>query len=179
MDNMISQRLASLCEGLNIHHHSDWVVFSERLKTAIHLGRARRFQRLWQIYAPSEEWYVDTVNGDVFVYLRPDDRVFPEWSPVNIFEGKPENTPDGKSIDINGLKAIPTGILDRSSGEALRIMLDILAEKHLIEALTPQNPRANSSEPVMVSTFREVATGAVYEFVEHLQTHKYSWHLVS
>jgi len=107
----------SLTSGLNIHHHSDWMVFDRRLDSAIKAGYARRVPNTRTIYEPTEEWYLDPAAGEIYVYLRPDDRVLPEWNKVDVFATSNIGENDPKNITANGLSAIPKGQLDRARGE--------------------------------------------------------------
>jgi hypothetical protein len=34
---------------------------------------------------PDEEWYVDPSTGEIYVYVRPDDKILPKWERVDVF----------------------------------------------------------------------------------------------
>ncbi len=167
-----------LIDDLDIHRHSDWTVFARRLEDSVNCGRARRIKNLRQIYAPSEEWYVDTVSGEIYVYLSPDDRVLPEWRRVDIFEPTPMREWDYKSINGNGLSAIPTGLIDKARTQALSQVLHLMVRKKLIEIVDVRKPQSRGSIQAWVSTYRDSMTNVLYEFVEQPEGNYSSWTVI-
>lgn len=176
---MEARLFESLTSDLNIHHHSDWVVFDNRLESAIRAGRARKIQKTRTIYAPSEEWYLDPANGDIYVYLRPDDRVLPEWTKVDLF-AKPEvKETNPKDMTISGLSAIPTGETDQIRGRSLKYLLQRMAEHGEIEVVTNPTPGVAITEGALEVVFREVRTGLLYRLVEYPEGQKFLWERIS
>ena len=154
------------------------MLFAARLATAIDQGRARRIQQIREVYAPSEEWFIDTMNGEVYVCLTPDDRVLPEWVKVDVFEQQSATKADPKNINTSGLSAIPTGFLEAPRGESLRLMLKALVRASRVEVVELEKPRLIDSEKVSVSTFRDSITADLYEFIVYPDRERYCWQSV-
>jgi hypothetical protein len=165
----------SLTADLNIHHHSDWVAFDKRLGSAIGAGCARRIQPTHVIYERSEEWYLDSASGKIYVYLRPDDRVLPEWTKVDVFAKPKIKENDPKNINTNGLKAIPRGKMDRGLGESLKFILQLLVNQGIVEVVSKATQGSPTDETPLESIFRETATGLYYQLVEYPVSHTFLW----
>lgn len=164
----------SLISDLNIHHHSDWVVFDKRLESAIATGRARKVQKARTIFAPSEEWYLDPESGEIYAYLRPDDRVLPQWTKVDVFANPEVKKSDPKDIATSGLTAIPTGKMDQNWARSLKYLLQRMVEQGEVEIIANPEP-GPSAESALQTTFRELRTGIVYRLVEYPEDQIFLW----
>lgn len=168
----------ALISGLNIHHHSDWVIFDERLKSTIKAGLAREIQKTRTIYAPSEDWYLDPASGEIYVYLRPDDRVLPEWTKVDIFAKPKAKARDPKNISTSGLGAIPLGAMDQTLALSLKYLLQRMAAQDEIEIVANPLPNTLTKECAFETVFRDVKTGLLYRLVELVEGQGFLWERV-
>ena len=82
-DMTLFESLAS--DFSKVRGYSDWEVFDSRLEDLVKAGQARRVQGTRIIRARDEEWYLDPASGEIYVYTRPDDKVLPAWSKVDVF----------------------------------------------------------------------------------------------
>ena len=75
----------SLEDGLILQDPEDWLIFDGRLEALIQNGQAQRVPQLRVLHMPDEEWYKDPSTGDIYVYVRPDDKILPKWERVDVF----------------------------------------------------------------------------------------------
>ena len=75
----------SLANGLTLSDYDDWLTFDARLSDLVHTGRAKRVTSMKVLHMPDEEWYVDPSTGEIYVYVRPDDKILPQWERVDVF----------------------------------------------------------------------------------------------
>jgi len=75
----------SLTSGLTLIDYDDWLIFDARLSDLVHTGRAKRVPALKVLHMPDEEWYEDPSTGEIYVYVRPDDKVLPKWERIDVF----------------------------------------------------------------------------------------------
>ena len=75
----------SLTNGLTLSDYDDWLIFDARLSDLVHSGHAKRVPALKLLHMPDEEWYVDPSTGEIYVYVRPDDKILPKWERVDVF----------------------------------------------------------------------------------------------
>jgi hypothetical protein len=73
---------ASLTDCLTLINYDDWLTFDSRLAELVSSGRAVSVPRTAVLHMPDEEWYADPASGEVYVYVRPDDKVLPKWEAV-------------------------------------------------------------------------------------------------
>jgi hypothetical protein len=132
-----------LVDGLNvlndrIVHYDDWLVFDRRLNNLIEEGRARKIPTLKMLYMPDEEWYMDSSSGEVYVYVRPDDKILPRWSPVDVFA-----LPEQSKCSRTGLDAIPVRRMSELQAASLKEFLKVLVEQGLAKIIdAPAGTRA-------------------------------------
>ena len=74
----------SLANGLMLSEYEDWLTFDGRLSQLVCAGGAKRVPTLKVLHMPDEEWYEDPTTGEVYVYVRPDDKVLPKWEPIGV-----------------------------------------------------------------------------------------------
>lgn len=77
----------SLANGLRLSDYEDWLTFDGRLSQLVHAGAAKRVPTLKVLHMSDEEWYADPTTGEVYVYVRPDDKILPVWERVDVFSG--------------------------------------------------------------------------------------------
>lgn len=81
----MQSRFESLANGLTLSNYDDWMTFDARLSDLVLSGQAKRVPTLKVLHMSDEEWYVDSSTGEVYVYVRPDDKVRPKWERVDVF----------------------------------------------------------------------------------------------
>jgi len=81
--------LASVTDGLTISKHSDWQIFVRRLEELVRSGRARKVPPVRRVFSKGEEWYLDSENGDIYVYVSPDSPILPIWEKIDFFAAAP------------------------------------------------------------------------------------------
>ena len=88
--------LESLTANLTITERSDWERFVQRLRDVVDTGRVRRISAMKRLRADDEEWYLDTVTGEVYVYGPPDWPFLPTWDRVDVL-GPDQGTTNAQS----------------------------------------------------------------------------------
>ncbi len=79
----------SLANGLTLIDYDDWLIFDARLTELVGTGRATRVPPVKVLHMPDEEWYVDPSTGEIYVYVKPDDKILPKWERVDVFRESP------------------------------------------------------------------------------------------
>ena len=124
-----------LVDGLSVLNdrivdYDDWLVFDGRLNDLIKEGRARKIPTLKMLYMPDEEWYMDSSSGEVYVYVRPDDKILPRWSPVDVSHHR-----SSPSFSRTGLDAIPVRRMSELQAASLIEFLKVLVEQGLAKII--------------------------------------------
>jgi hypothetical protein len=148
--------LEALIEGLAIHKYEDWLIFDQRLRAVLNSGEARKIPVFRKIWGAGEEFYLDTVTGDVYVYVAPDSPGLPKWERVDAFE-KPRRLP----IHASGLSEIAIGTWRSVDAMRLQSFLSRLLRLGEVEVIgaTSKAPADNATE----RRFRDLLTGQVYK----------------
>jgi hypothetical protein len=133
----MKSNFALLVDGLNVLNdrivdYDDWLVFDRRLNNLIEAGRARQIPTLKMLYLPDEEWYVDSSSGEIYAYVRPDDKILPRWSPVDVFA-----SPEQSKCSRTGLDAIPVRRMSELHAASLKEFLKVLVEQGLAKIIDP------------------------------------------
>jgi hypothetical protein len=81
----VQSLFGSLTNDLTLSDYDDWLIFDARLSGLVHTGCAKRVSALKVLHMPDEEWYVDPSTGEIYVYVRPDDKILPKWERVDVF----------------------------------------------------------------------------------------------
>jgi hypothetical protein len=161
----------SLKNGLTLSDYDDWLIFDARLSDLVRAGRARRIPALRVLHMPDEEWYEDRSSGDVYVYVRPDDKILPKWERIDVF-AKPEETTTCRT----GLDNIPLGTIDPTRIDSIKAILQILLRQEKIELVSPA-PASVSFQPMgcRETVYRDYETGKTYRLVESMAGENARW----
>jgi hypothetical protein len=164
----------SLTKDLKLSHYDDWLTFDGRLEELIRSGRARRVPSLRTLHMPDEEWYLNPSSGEVYVYVRPDDKILPAWEPADVF-AEPKEEPTCKT----GLDAIPIRKMSHSQVVSLKELLNFLVRHGIAEVLN--RPKADSATlPGGAETwYRDLQTEVVYRLVENVEDDNSRWERVA
>jgi len=138
----------SLTDDLTISHYDDWLLFDQRLAELVRCGQAKRVLSSRVIHLQDEEWYLDPISGDVYVYVRPDDKILPKWERVDVFA-----QPEEQGRYQTGLGAIPTGRIDRASATSLKTILNVLLRHGKVEMVSPAPPSTVAGLPGFAETW--------------------------
>jgi hypothetical protein len=151
--------LASLASGLKLTDYTDWLTFVERLNDATKTGAARKTSVLKYLWDASEEWYVDSQNGDVYVYLPPNPPIMPKWRKLNVLEHleAPKPTP------LGGIKVGP---ISPMTAYIMKMSLQNLIKQGLVDEVRPPSWTL-SSKDITETWYRDNVSRVVYRLIEH------------
>jgi hypothetical protein len=170
---------ASVTNDIDIRKYEDWVTFEKRINSLVDAGHLRRIAALRTLHVRDEEWFLEPISGDVYVYVRPDDKILPTWEKVDIFA--PTVAEESKDIRVAGLKIIPTGEINSQTAIGLRWVLSILVKEGKLEIIpTTTTTSLNQESSGNAETwYREFATGDVYRLIERDRLDRSFWELLS
>lgn len=120
-----------------------------------------------------EEWYMDPSTGEIYVYVKPDDKVLPKWEPVDVFA-----QPEEERIREFGLDAIPVKKMNRPEAESLKEILKVLVRHGVAEVVDPPSSLPVASSEGTQSWYRDPQTKAVFRLVEGLGDESNRWERV-
>lgn len=164
---------ASIDSDLNRGKYEDWLILDQRITALISAGALRRVNPLRMVHLPSEEWYLEPSGGDMYVYVRPDDRVSPQWEKVDIFASIARTEIKSRDVRVAGLKIITTGNIRVETALFLQAMLGKLTKEGRLEVVFQSQVQGEASE----TWYRELATGSVYRLVQGSGATPSSWNL--
>jgi len=163
----------SLPNGLTLSNYDDWLSFDARLSELVRTGQARRVQALRVLHMPDEEWYVDPSTGEVYVYVKPDDKILPKWEPVDVFaQSEKERNREP------GLSAIPVKKMNCSEAASLKEILKVLVRHGVAEVLDRPNTIPAVSPESAETWYRDIQTKAVFRLVESTGDESSRWEKV-
>ena len=159
---------ATVLDGLDITKYDDWVVSDERIRHLVKTCALRKIQPLKIVHVKSEEWYLESATGDIYVYVQPDDKILPAWEKIDVF-----STEDGndKNVLTAGLKIIRTGTIDRPTFLTINLVLQELIKKGEVEIIRAPKAFDENSE----TYYREVKTETIYRLASMTTPPGYLW----
>lgn len=163
-----------LLKGLIISKYADWVIFDQRLEQLIRSGRVRRIPKLRTIHVKSEEWYLNPDTNEIYVYVRPDDKILPKWEKVDIF-AKPEIA----HSFVSGLDAIPTAKMIGPEAVSLKGVLRALVDNGIAEIIDHQISVPMVSPKHPETWYRDLQTKATYRLIENIDDGSTLWERVA
>jgi hypothetical protein len=154
----LQQSFASLDKDLDFNEYEDWKIFDQRLKALIREGKIRRVPASRTVYGVDEEWYLNEVSGELYLYLPPDERVRARWEPVDVF------APSRKEeVHPSGLAAIPSRQMNSVQRESLKQMLTFLVAQRV--AVVVDRPKTAFTEGTE-TWYRDEQSRTVYRLIE-------------
>jgi hypothetical protein len=159
---------ATVLDGLDITKYDDWVILDERIRQLVKTCALRKIQPLRIVHVKSEEWYLESATGDIYVYVQPDDKILPVWEKIDVFfiEGGSD-----KNVLTAGLKIIRTGNIDRPTFMAIHLVLQELIKKGEVEIIRAPRVFDENSE----AYYREVKTKMIYRLASTMTYPGYVW----
>lgn len=153
----------SILNGLNISKHHDWLIFEERLKRLLSIGRLRPIPPIRGKPSCGDNWYLEEETKNIYFYREPDERGNPEWKLVDPFAPAEPEPPSRSVLDLE-LSRLAVGRMSRSEALSLLTQLFILIGHGKIETVDRPFPAA-PGEPTE-TWFRNPRTSIVYKLVE-------------
>ena len=147
------------------------------INSLVDAGHLRRIAALRMLHVRDEEWFLEPISGDIYVNVRPDDKILPTWEKVDIFA--PTVAEESKDIRVAGLKIIPTGEINSQTATGLQWLLSILVEQGKLEIIPPTTSLNQGSSGNAETWYREYATGDVYRLIERDRLDRSFWELLS
>jgi hypothetical protein len=152
--------LLSLTEGLTITEHADWMIFVERLSRAVESGRVRKVPVLKPVWGgSSEEWFLDPVSQEVYVYAPPSPPSMPTWEKLDVL--KYLETPDPPP-----LSSFKVGQISVMTAHIMKMRLEALAGRGLAEEL-PVPAEVPRSKDGTERWYKDNVSDVVYRLIEH------------
>lgn len=124
-----------------------------------------------------EDWYLASDTGDIYVYVKPDDKILPKWEQVDVLSQPQEE--ETRDVREAGLGIIPSGKIESDTASGLRLVLGILAEEGKVEILAERHSLPNTPANGSETWYREVSTDNTYRLVEDHESREYLWEKVS
>jgi hypothetical protein len=155
---------------LPMRNYTEWERFDAELNQLFERRLLQTTTPLRRIHGRDEEWYRDPSDGEIYVYLKPDDRILPVWERVDVFAPPPVT--ESRDLRVGGLKLITTGQIRKETAWFLKTVLASMAQEGQIEILLkPELP--------LETWCREYSTDNVYKLVAAHHNEDYRWEYVS
>lgn len=158
----MQSRFESLANGLTLSNYDDWMTFDARLSDLVLSGQAKRVPTLKVLHMSDEEWYLDSSTGEVYVYVRPDDKVRPKWERVDVFFKIDSRSAHSTSEPITGnLDVNPENVkgarIDHGARLARRCILRFCGGRG--DQLGRHRPHEDRSEPASFTSRQNLMVG--------------------
>jgi hypothetical protein len=164
---------SSVTEGLDLHHYKYWDLVDERITTLVREGSIRRIPALSMLHVRSEEWYLEPISGDVYVYVRPDDKIVPQWEKIDVFAPPPEQ--ESKDLRKVGLKIIRTGNISNELAMFIKHVLGVMIQEGKVEIISGRNPSTQKSSKGIETCYREITSDEIYRLIEDPEFLGFFW----
>jgi hypothetical protein len=153
--------LQSLTEGLNITKYPDWVIFVERLDSAIRSGRIREVPVLGPIHGAGVDykWFLDPETSEIYGYSSPNPPAYPRWERIDVLNSAgPVNV-----APLSGIKIGPKTVM---RAHFIKQQIEVLVSRGLVEVL-PTPASALTSKDRTEKWYRDKVTNVVYRLSEY------------
>ena len=150
--------LHSLTNGLTITKYSDWLIFVERLNEAVRTGRIRQVPVVKSVWCSDEEWFLDPETDEIFAYCAPNPPAMPTWQRVDPLK-------QSGDYRLAPLSVFETGPVTVMTAHFMKMRIEILVARRLVEALTPPCHVALSSRGTE-KWFKDIVSNITYRLIE-------------
>jgi hypothetical protein len=154
-----------------MRNYKEWELFDAEINQFVQRGLLERIAPVRCIHIHSEEWYLDPSDGEIYVYVKPDDKIYPSWERVEVF-AEPPLAIESRDLRAAGLKLISTGPISKEIASFLKTVLDSFAQEGRIEIL----PNPERPDEIWC---KEYSTDAIYRLIADEGNQDYRWERVS